>query len=187
VASVFAGKLLLKTGFRPLIVGGLGLTVIGTGAMALLLKPQSSLLIPELAMALFGIGLGFTATSLLIAVQTSVGWELRGVATASHMFFRTIGGALGVGLMGGVLVSQLLKDPSVPLSAANELLGPEHGRGLPPELLKTLSGALGYGLTINFWLIFAAALAAFTAGLFFPKVKRDTGSHTSVTDVSAPH
>jgi hypothetical protein len=80
-----------------------------------------------------------------------------------------------------------MKDPSVPLAAANELLGPEHGRGLPPELLKTLSGALGTGLTINFWLICAAAIAAFTAGLFFPKVKRDTGSAVHVTDVSAPH
>ncbi len=187
VASIVAGRLLLKTGFRPLIVGGLGLSVVGTGVMALWLKPDAPLLVPQVAMALFGIGLGFTATALLIAVQTSVGWELRGVATASHMFFRTIGGALGVGLMGGVLVSELLKDPSVPLAAANELLGPEHGRGLPPELLKTLSGALGSGLSINFWLIFAAALAAFTAGLFFPKVKRDTGSHTSVTDVSASH
>ncbi|WPB81867.1 MDR family MFS transporter [Archangium violaceum] len=187
VASLFAGRLLLKTGFRPLIVGGLGLSVIGTGAMALLLKPESSLLIPELAMALFGIGLGFTATSLLIAVQTSVGWELRGVATASHMFFRTIGGALGVGLMGGVVVSQLMKDPSVPLEAANELLGPEHGRGLSPALFQTLSGALGTGLTINFWIICAATVAAFAAGLFFPKVKRGGDVAVSSTDVAAPH
>ncbi|HZI06072.1 MAG TPA: MDR family MFS transporter [Archangium sp.] len=187
VASVVAGRMLLKTGFRPLIVGGFGLSVIGTAAMALLLEPGSSLLIPELAMALFGIGLGFASTSLLIAVQTSVGWELRGVATASHMFFRTIGGALGVGLMGGVVVSQLLKDPSVPLSAANELLGPEHGRGLPPALFQTLSGALGTGLTINFWIICAATVGAFVAGLFFPKVKRGEGLASPSTSVAAPH
>ncbi|PTL77042.1 MDR family MFS transporter [Vitiosangium sp. GDMCC 1.1324] len=187
LASLVAGRLLLRTGFRPLIVGGLGLTVLGTGLMALLLKPHTSLLIPELAMALFGIGLGFTATSLLIAVQTSVGWELRGVATASNMFFRTIGGALGVGLMGGVLVSQLVKDPRVPISAANELIGPEHGRGLPPDVLQSLSGALGSGLTINFWLICAFAAAAFTAGLFFPRVKRGEDMSLSVSDAAAPH
>ncbi|HEX8824774.1 MAG TPA: MDR family MFS transporter [Archangium sp.] len=187
VASIVAGRLLLKTGFRPLIIGGLGLSAVGTAMMALWLKPNSSLLIPELAMGLFGIGLGFAATALLIAVQTSVGWELRGVATASNMFFRTIGGALGVGLMGGVLVSQLLKDPNVPLAAANELLGPEHGRGLPPDVLKTLSGALSSGLTINFWIICAATVAAFAAGLFFPKLKRDTGTVAPVTDAAAPH
>jgi EmrB/QacA subfamily drug resistance transporter len=186
VASVFAGRMLLKASFRPLIVGGLGLTVVGTGLMALLLKPGTPLLVPQFAMALFGIGLGFASTALLIAVQTSVGWELRGVATASNMFFRTIGGALGVGLMGGVMVTQLLKDPRVPVSAANELLGPEHGRGLPSELLQSLSGALSTGLTINFWLIFAFAAASFVAGLFFPRVSRSQGAPLPA-DAAAPH
>jgi len=187
VASLVAGRLLLKMGYRPLIVGGLGLTVIGTTLMALLLRPGSSIVVPELAMGLFGIGLGFASTSLLIAVQTSVGWELRGVATASNMFFRTIGGALGVGLMGGVLVSQLLQDPRVPVSAANELLGPEHGRGMPPELLATLSSALDRGLVINFWLIAAFTVAAFAAGLFFPKVQRGPDAALARADVAAPH
>ncbi len=185
LASVVAGKLLLKMGFRPLIVGGLGLTVIGTTLMALLLRPDTSLLMPQVAMGLFGVGLGFSATALLIAVQTSVGWELRGVATASNMFFRTIGGALGVGLMGGVLVSHLLKDPSIPVAAANELLGPEHGKGLPTHVLQTLSGALGSGLTLNFWLICAASVAAFAVSLFFPRVHR--AASVSASDVPASH
>jgi EmrB/QacA subfamily drug resistance transporter len=187
VASVFAGRLLLRTGFRPLIVGGFGLTVVGTSLMALLLKPDSPLLLLQLAMGLFGVGLGFASTALLIAVQTSVGWELRGVATASNMFFRTIGGVLGVGLMGGVMVSQLMKDPSIPISAANALLGPEHGHGVPPAMLKTLSGALSNGLTINFWLICAFTVAAFAAGLFFPKVSRSSGPPVSPADAAAPH
>ncbi|GEL72136.1 MFS transporter [Myxococcus virescens] len=185
LAALVAGKLLLKTGFRPLIVGGLGLTVVGTTLMALLLGPQAPKLVPEVAMGLFGIGMGFASTALLIAVQTSVGWELRGVATASNMFFRTIGGAIGVGLMGGVMVSQLLKDPTVPISAANALMSPDHGQDLPADLLATLSGALGTGLSINFWLICAFTVAAFTAGLFFPKVSRTTT--VASTEVAAPH
>ncbi|AKQ65142.1 drug resistance transporter, EmrB/QacA family [Myxococcus hansupus] len=185
LAAVVAGKLLLKTGFRPLIVGGLGLTVVGTSLMALLLGPQAPKLVPEVAMGLFGVGMGFASTALLIAVQTSVGWELRGVATASNMFFRTIGGAIGVGLMGGVMVSQLLKDPTVPISAANALMSPDHGQGLPAELVAKLSGALGTGLSINFWLMCAFTVAAFAAGLFFPKVART--KTVSASDVAAPH
>ncbi|QDE91588.1 MFS transporter [Myxococcus xanthus] len=185
LAALVAGKLLLKTGFRPLIVGGLGLTVVGTTLMALLLGPQAPKLVPEVAMGLFGIGMGFASTALLIAVQTSVGWELRGVATASNMFFRTIGGAIGVGLMGGVMVSQLLKDPTVPISAANALMSPDHGQDLPADLLATLSGALGTGLSINFWLICAFTVAAFAAGLFFPKVSRT--ATVSSTEVATPH
>jgi EmrB/QacA subfamily drug resistance transporter len=187
LAALFAGRLLLKVGFRALIVGGLGLTVVGTSLMPLLLKPDSPILLLQVAMGVFGVGLGFASTALLIAVQTSVGWELRGVATASNMFFRTIGGVLGVGLMGGVMVAQLLKDPRIPVSAANALLGPAHGQGGPEAMLKTLSAALGRGLTINFWLICAFSVAAFAAGLFFPKVSRRTGTPVSTADAAAPH
>jgi len=174
VCSLIAGRLLVKVGFRPLIVGGLGAAGVSTVAMALLLKPGVPLLLPGLAMGVFGMGLGFAATALLIAVQTSVGWEMRGVATASNMFFRTVGGAVGVGAMGGVLVARLTEDPSVPVSAANELLGPEHGRGLGEEVLRQLSGSLAEGLTANFWIIAATAVLAFAFSFFFPRVKPGT-------------
>jgi EmrB/QacA subfamily drug resistance transporter len=186
LASLIGGKLMVRTGFRPLIVGGLGLASIGTALMALLLKPGASMIVPQFAMGLFGVGLGFTAMATMVAVQTSVGWELRGVATASSMFFRTIGGSLGVGIMGGVLVSQLMKDPNVPISAAAELLGPEHGRGLAPSILETLGSALNTGLSINFWIMCAAMVAAFAAGLFFPKVKR-ASTPVNMSDVPASH
>ncbi len=178
LCSLIGGRLIVKVGFRPLIRGGLGLAAMSTVAMALVLRPGTPLLLPEIAMGLFGCGLGFTATALLIAIQTSVGWELRGVVTASNMFFRTIGGALGVGAMGGVLVAQLTADPRVPVSAANELLGPEHGRGLGNEVLRQLSGSLAKGLATNFWIMAAAAVLAFGFSLLFPRVKPGTSPST---------
>ncbi|EYF00528.1 drug resistance transporter, EmrB/QacA family [Chondromyces apiculatus DSM 436] len=179
LSSLAAGRLLLRVGYRPIIVGGFGLSVVGSVLMALLLRPGTSMLVPQIGMGLFGIGMGFSSTATMVAVQTSVGWELRGVATANTMFFRTIGGALGVGVMGGVLALQLLRDPSIPVSAANELLGPEHGRSLPPEMLRTLSGALETGLTTNFWIISAFAAVAFLASLFFPRTERVLAATTS--------
>jgi EmrB/QacA subfamily drug resistance transporter len=171
VCAVICGKLLVRVGFRPLILGGLGVSGVSTVVLALVLGPGAPLLLPEVAMGLFGAGLGFAATALLIAVQTSVGWEMRGVATASNLFFRTIGGALGVGVMGGVLVERLTADPRIPVSAANELLGPEHGRGLGDDILRQLSGALADGLTTNLWIISAMAVLAFAFSFLFPRVK----------------
>ncbi|WP_224368580.1 MDR family MFS transporter [Hyalangium versicolor] len=171
VCALISGRLMVRVGFRPLIMGGLGLAGGSTVIMALVLQPGAPLLLPEVAMGLFGAGLGFAATAVLIAVQTSVGWEVRGVATASNMFFRTIGGALGVGIMGGVLVQRLTADPSIPVHAANELLGPEHGRGLGDDVLRQLSGSLADGLATNFWLMAAAALLAFAFSFFFPRMK----------------
>jgi len=169
---MISGRLLTRMAFRPLIVGGLLVASLGNLLMALVLKAGSPLFIAQIAMALFGAGLGFAATSLLIAVQTSVGWELRGVATASNMFFRTIGGTVGIGVMGGVLVGQLTRDPSVPIEAANALLGPEHGRGLSAEVLRVLGSGLESGLSMNFWIMFAFASSAFLAALFFPRKRR---------------
>jgi len=172
VCSIISGRLVTRVPFRPLIVAGLLLASLGTLTMAMALKAGSSLLMAQLAMAVFGAGLGFAATSLLIAVQTSVGWELRGVATASNMFFRTIGGTVGIGLMGGVLVSRLTQDLAVPIEAANSLLGPEHGRSLSAEVLKVLASGLESGLSTNFWIMFAFAWAAFLCALFFPRGRK---------------
>jgi hypothetical protein len=176
IFSMISGRLLMRTGFRPLIVGGFVLASIGNLLMSALLKPGSSILVPEIAMAVFGAGLGLASTALLIAVQTSVSWELRGVATASYSFFRIMGGALGVGLMGGVLVTQLTRDPRVPAQTANALLSPGHGQLLSPDILWLVGNELERGLTINFWLMFLLATAALVSGLFFPRAQAPTSA-----------
>ncbi|HUJ24810.1 MAG TPA: MDR family MFS transporter, partial [Myxococcales bacterium] len=103
IASALGGRVLTRVGFRPLIRGGLALSAASAAALAFFLEPGASVHMVQLANAAFGAGLGFANTSLLIAVQTSVDWRQRGVATASTMFARTIGGTLAVGALGGVL------------------------------------------------------------------------------------
>src|SRR5262249_31451965 len=55
--------------------------------------------------ALLGSGLGFSMLSLLLAVQHSVPRKELGVATSFNMFSRSIGGAVGVSVMGAVLAA----------------------------------------------------------------------------------
>ena len=49
---------------------------------------------------LVGLGMGPASLSFILSVQHSVKWGQRGVATGAVIFLRTIGGALGVGLLG---------------------------------------------------------------------------------------
>lgn len=170
IASALGGRLLPRVGYRPLVRIGFGLTVCATVALALLLRHESALLVPRATSVVLGFGLGFANTTLLVAVQASVGWEQRGVATASTLLFRTLGGALAVGAFGSVLASALHGVPSVPAEAANELLGPAHGRGLDPAVAHLLAQALERGLGRVFWLIVAVAVAALGASLLFPKM-----------------
>ena len=50
-----------------------------------------------------GFGMGFLSTSAIVIVQGSVGWAERGAATASNIFSRNLGSALGAAVLGSVL------------------------------------------------------------------------------------
>jgi MFS family permease len=170
IASAIAGRVLPRVGFRLLVRGGLFVSAAAAAALALFLRPDASVHVPQAASALFGVGLGFANTALLIAVQTSVEWRQRGVATASTMFARTIGGTLAVGALGGILTATLLSGGSVSLEAADRLLGPEHGAGLDPAVLRALSASLQSGLGVVFWVIAGIALASALTSLAFPNL-----------------
>jgi EmrB/QacA subfamily drug resistance transporter len=168
IASALGGRLLTRTGYRVLIRGGLLLTALAATALALFLRPGVSLGLPRLLTALYGLGLGFANTPLVIAVQSSVPWNRRGVATASTMFFRTIGGTLAVGILGGVLASALTGSGAPP-GAVDRLLGPERA-GLDPALVTSLSGALQGGMSRIFWTICVIAFGALAVSLAFPRL-----------------
>jgi EmrB/QacA subfamily drug resistance transporter len=168
IASAVSGRLLPRVGFRPLVRTGLLISAVAAVALAALLRPATSIHVPQALSALYGVGLGLANTALLIAVQTSVEWRQRGVATASTMFARTIGGTLAVGALGAVLSSALLRGGSLASDAADRLLGPEHGAGLDPGVLRDLAASLQAGLGMVFWAIAGIAIVAAVISLFFP-------------------
>lgn len=173
LASGFSARILPKIGFRPLLRTGLACVLTGcsvTAATAIFDGPFPVLLA---GMGLLGLGMGFSNIPLLFSVQSSVSWNRRGSATASTLFFRTIGGTIAVGVMGGILAKALRKDASLPLTAANSLIGPEHGRNLSEELLLKLARVLDWGLDRIFLYSTAIALVALLFGLFFPDIGKE--------------
>jgi hypothetical protein len=68
--------------------------------------------------------MGFSMVTLLIAVQTSVPRNQLGIATSGTVFFRSIGGAVGVAVMGAVLSTQM-NSQAAQLSELGSLLPPE--------------------------------------------------------------
>ncbi len=104
IASTLAGRILVRVGYRPLmVVGGLAMMA---GALMLALVPWSTPLVGT-ASGIIGFGLGMLSAPTLIVIQASVPWQLRGAATALNQFSRTIGGAVGVSLMGVLLQARL--------------------------------------------------------------------------------
>ena len=96
LAATFSGRLYLRIGFRDTsLVGGVVLSWpdgVGRHAVGVL---------EHLGRAgvcfLAGVGMGLVASPTMVAVQSSVGWDERGLVTGTSMFSRSLGSAVGVG------------------------------------------------------------------------------------------
>ncbi|HEX9206043.1 MAG TPA: MFS transporter, partial [Candidatus Deferrimicrobiaceae bacterium] len=168
LTSTLAGKVLPRIGYRKLIWSGLAVTFGAAAGLSYQLQPGANLWGTRLLTGLYGAGLGLANTPLIIAVQSSVPWERRGVATASTMFSRSIGGTLSVGVLGGFLAAALAAG-GAPSGAVDRLLGPERSL-LPAALVQSLSGALQGGMERIFLAVAVIAFAGLLTSLLFPAI-----------------
>ena len=148
------------------------------------------------AMVLIGTGLGFTSTAHILAVQNAVPWNVRGVATASNQFFRSIGGTVGVAVMGTILNAQMalrftpifahFASAAARLphksSFANVLLTPEVRGLLPHEFLSQLQVALAQSLFWVYALMFVLAAIGFATAFLFPGGRADQHAYKPESD-----
>ncbi len=170
IASALAARVLVKLGFRPLVrLGVVLLAVTGVG-LALAVRAGADLNVFRAIFFVMGAGMGLTTMSLLVAVQDAVEWNQRGVATASTMFFRTIGGALIVGALGAVL-SHGLSDV-IPEEVLRKMLT-VRGEGTV-EMKATFlhyADAIAPPMTPLFQTMAVISLLVLVIGLAFPDVK----------------
>ena len=104
--SIVSARLVLRVGYRVPVVSGMACLSIAF----LLLSRWAPGLSQAAAMRdalVGGIGMGLTFVPMLIAVQSAVPRSDLGAATSMTQFFRTIGGAVGLSVMGAVMIRQL--------------------------------------------------------------------------------
>lgn len=123
VAATLAGRLYLRFGFRPTTILGGCILVLGISGLALSTLAPSIWLVAAVCFVI-GAGFGFSAVTSLVAAQSSVGWDERGVVTGTQMFFRSIGQSVGAAVLGAIANSVILglggdeKDPATMAPAA---------------------------------------------------------------------
>jgi EmrB/QacA subfamily drug resistance transporter len=151
IAATLSGRLLyLRFGFRPTVLAGMSLVVLGTGALALL-SQHPSVAVVALTCFVTGLGLGLVASPSLIAAQASVEWHERGVATGTNMFARSIGSALGAAVLGAV---------------ANGVIAGSGRSETDPATATDAGSAVFAGVLV-------VAVLTVLAGLLMPKVTAD--------------
>lgn len=151
ISATLSGRLLyLPFGFRPAILVGMALVVLGTGALALL-SQHPSVVVVALSCFVTGLGLGLVASPSLIAAQASVEWHERGVATGTNMFARSIGSAVGAAVLGAV---------------ANGVIA----RSGHPETDPATAADAGTAVFVG---VLVAALVTIAAAVLMPKATAD--------------
>ena len=101
LAASFAGRVYLRIGFRNTALIG-SVIVLGGAAMLLLLAPASSVWQVGVTCFVIGLGMGMVASPTLVAAQSTVDWQSRGVVTGTNMFARSMGSALGIAVFGAI-------------------------------------------------------------------------------------
>jgi len=166
IAATTSGWLLMRFGYRPFILLGSALGVVGC-LMLFAADPAAGRVPIMAAMFVLGLGLGFTSTPYLLAVQNAVPWQRRGVATSSVQFFRSIGGAIAVAALGAVLNLELARKVGGEIDP-NIALNPTLRAAFPVEALRPLVEALDSGLNSIYLVMAAMAVGGVLVSLFFP-------------------
>ncbi len=189
IGAGLGGRFLLRIGFRRTIISGMAITAVASLGF-LLLDRNSGTLTSIAWMSLMGLGFGFSSVGITISVQNSVGWADRGVATASMQFFRSIGGSVGVAIMGtimGMRLQPLLEQYQLSGAegGANALLKPASRGALPPDVLAALQLGLTEGIHHAFYVMAFAAVAGLIAVLWFPRALGEPVGSSGISSVVA--
>jgi EmrB/QacA subfamily drug resistance transporter len=180
--SIVAARLALRIGYRRVVLTGMGTLVL---AFVLLSGWNETLTAAAAArdVTLAGVGMGMIFVPMLIAVQSAVPRAMLGSATSLTTFFRTIGGAVGVAVMGAAMTHRLeralagmvttapdgLREPLQRLAAHPDLVvNPITRATLGADVLDQMRPALAHAVGGVFVVGLVVATVALLSALLVP-------------------
>jgi MFS family permease len=187
ISSTFFGNLISRTGtWKAIMVSGSVLVLAGSLLLGSL-RYDTSLVFVGIFMFILGAGVGMIMQNLVLVVQNTVDISNLGVATSTVTFFRSLGGTVGVAVMGsvlGTLVAQYIRDGTATLSPANQLAAMQTlGDGtipqvssLPAALRVVVESAYGTGVGNVFLLMVPLAVITLVTIALLPNIPLDTRS-----------
>jgi EmrB/QacA subfamily drug resistance transporter len=167
VSAVVAARVMAMASYRTTGIAGALMLIAGT-AFLILLNRDSDFLWLAAGTLLVGFGMGFCNQTFLLAMQGSVGWNERGVATASFLFSRTIGQSVGAALGGAILNFGVARQGPAAGDALERLLDPARHMSLSAETIAQLGGAIAGALHEVYIIAGVLAALALVTALLLP-------------------
>ncbi len=108
LSSIGVGALVTKYGtWKPYLVVGSVLLIAGAALLSTIHYDTDFFLV-SVYMFLLGAGVGMTMQNLVLVVQNTTRPEEIGVASSGVTFFRSLGGTIGVSVMGAALAARVI-------------------------------------------------------------------------------
>jgi EmrB/QacA subfamily drug resistance transporter len=191
VSSTISGRMISRTGrIKPYLVAGTVILVAGFAGLSVL-DHKTPLWYVGTAMALVGVGVGMSMQNLVLTVQNTVALKDIGAASSTVAFFRSLGGTIGVSVLGAVLAHRVTDTLTHDLAAAGIPAGGGSGdtsslnlAALPDAVQHMVRAAYG-DATGHIFLISAgiAVVGVIAAALLRPTALRST---VDLAEPSAP-
>ncbi|NQX15404.1 MDR family MFS transporter [Rathayibacter festucae] len=171
IASTIFGGIISRTGkWKAIMVTGGVLAVVGTFLLSTL-RYDTNLVLVGVFMAILGAGLGMLMQNLVLVVQNSIDVKNLGVATSAVTFFRSLGGTVGVSVLGsmlGTVIADHIKTGIAGLAPADQAIAAQAlGSGTIPQV-NTLPDAVrvvvesAYGIGVGDVFLYSIPLAVIT-------------------------
>ncbi|MFE4051303.1 MFS transporter [Streptomyces sp. YIM B13518] len=197
ISSTLSGIIITRTGRWKswLLAGGVLLTA-GLGLLGTM-RYDTPYWHIGVFMALMGLGVGMMMQNLVLCTQNQVDPGDLGAASSVVTFFRSLGGAVGVSVLGSVMSSRITgyaQDTIGQLSPQEQAAAAKtSGSGtipdmdlLPPSIRTWLESAYGHGIADIFLYVAPIALLAFLVTLFIKEVPlRTSGALAQAAEAAA--
>ena len=192
VASTVSGQIITRTGkWKRFIVLGTVLLAAGLGLLGTI-DHQTAYWVMGIYMALVGLGVGMSMQNLVLAVQNTVDVRNIGAASSVVTFFRSMGGAAGVSVLGSIAASRISTDVASGLRSLGVPAGAGGGstfdvNALPGPVQALVRGI--YGDVIGDVFVIAAVISVFAilAVVFIKEVALRTSNAVATPETQPEH
>jgi len=165
ITSITSGFALRYTGYKIWLLIGPPMAAFGM-YMISTLHAASSATDAIIYMIIIGAGLGAVMSNYIVAAQNVMPKKDMGVVTSSMSLFRSIGGTMGIAILGAIMNSRMIREiaTNVPPSAAallpttdanslgNLLLNAEASAAIPQAILDSIQLSLSNSITYVFFI-----------------------------------
>jgi len=181
VTSIGSGFLLKRTGYKVWLIIGPPVSALGMYLLSTL-NSSSSAAESIAYLVITGAGLGALMSNYIVAAQNVMPKKDMGVATGSMSVFRSIGGTVGVAVMGGMINSRMISELSGSFTPDQMAMLPADTNSLgqlllvttqppiPDYVLEIIRQALSNSITYAFFVGSIIVLSVLAVSLFIKSV-----------------